>query len=139
MSLLLGLIFFRTIIKLISRYFGRNLKRIGRVSTKSRCSIKFFHCNGFFALFEERLSLMKYMATFVLCLFRVLYKGTDKILDFPNNLYGKKTKTFRVHQQSMHSCRREGGDHQKVYGNLCRIIGGQWMSGQNIRMETYYT
>ena len=90
--------FFRTITKLISRYCGRNLNRIGRVSTKSRCNIKLFHCNGFFFLFEERLSLMKYMATFALCLFRALYQGTDKILDFQNNLYGEKTKAVREHQ-----------------------------------------
>ena len=90
--------FFRTITKLISRYFGRTLKRIGRVSTKSRCNIKLFHCNGFFVLFEERLSLMKYMATFVLCLFRGLCQGNDKILDFPNNLYGEKIKAVRVLQ-----------------------------------------
>ena len=87
---------FRTITKLLSRHFGRNLKRIGRVSTKSRRNTKLFHYNGFFVLFEERLSLMKYTATFVLCLFRALYKGIDKILDFPKNLYDEKTKAVRV-------------------------------------------
>ena len=90
--------FFRTITKLISRHFRRNLKRIGGVSTKSRCIIKLFHSNGFFVLLEERLSLMKYMTTFVLCLFRVLYQGTHKILDFSNNLSGEKTKTVQVHR-----------------------------------------
>ena len=90
--------FFRTITKLISRYFGRDLNKIGRVSTKSRCNINLFHCNGFFLLFEERLSQMKYMATFVLFLFRALYQDTDKILDFPNNLYDEKTKAVRLHQ-----------------------------------------
>ena len=90
--------FFVTVTKLISRHFGKNLKRIGRVSTKSRCNIKLFHCNGFFVLFKERLSLMKYMATFVVCLFRVLCQGTDKTLDFPNNLYGEKAKAVSVHQ-----------------------------------------
>ena len=39
---------------------------------------------------------MKYMATFVLCLFRTLYQGTDKILDFPNNLYGGKQKVLGI-------------------------------------------
>ena len=38
------------------------------------------------------------MATFVLCLFRALYQGTDKVLDFTNNLYGEKTKAVRVHR-----------------------------------------
>ena len=90
--------FFQTNAKLISRHFGRNLKRTGRVYNKNRCNIKLFYCNVFFVLLEERLSLMKYMATFVLCLFRTLYQGTDKILDFPNNLYGKKAKGFRDHQ-----------------------------------------
>ena len=84
--------FFRTITKFILRHFGRNLKRIGRVSTKSRCSIKLFHCNNFFVWLEERLSSIKYMTTFVFCLFRGLYQGTDKILDIPNNVYGEKTK-----------------------------------------------
>ena len=41
---------------------------------------------------------MKYMATFVVCLFRVLCQGTDKTLDFPNNLYGEKAKAVSVHQ-----------------------------------------
>ena len=41
---------------------------------------------------------MKYMAAFVLCLFRALYQGTDKILDFPKKLYDDKTKAVRVHQ-----------------------------------------
>ena len=41
---------------------------------------------------------MKYMATFVLCLFRALCEGNDKILDFPNNLYGEKIKAVRVPQ-----------------------------------------
>ena len=39
---------------------------------------------------------MKYTATFVLCLFRALYKGIDKILDFPKNVYDEKTKAVRV-------------------------------------------
>ena len=39
---------------------------------------------------------MKYMATFVLCLFRALYQGTDKILDFPKNLYNEKTKAVSI-------------------------------------------
>ena len=101
--------FFRTITKFILRHFGRNLKRIGRVSTKSRCSIKLFHCNNFFVWLEERLSSIKYMTTFVFCLFRALYQGTDKILDFPNNLYGEKTKAVWAHRQSTYSCRRGEG------------------------------
>ena len=121
--------FFVTITKLISRHFGKNLKRIGRVSTKSRCNIKLFHCNGFFVLFEERLSLMKYMATFVLCLFRALYQGTDKVLDFTNNLYVEKTKAVRVHRLSMYSSSKR---YACIYGNLCLILGGQRVSGQNV-------
>ena len=39
----------------------------------------------------------------------------------------------------MYSCRREGSDHQKAYRNLCHIIGGQWVSGQTVIIETYYT
>ena len=38
---------------------------------------------------------MKYM-TFVLYLFRAVFQGTDKILDFPNNLDGEKTKAARA-------------------------------------------
>ena len=82
--------FFQTIAKFISRHFGRNLKRIGTVSTKSTCNIKLFHCNGFFVLLEKRLSLMKYITMFVVCLFRALYQGTDKILDFTKCMVRKK-------------------------------------------------
>ena len=78
--------------------FRKESKENWRVSTKSRRNIKLFLCNGFFALFEERLSLMKYMATFVLCLFGALYQGTDKILDFQKNLYNEKAKVVRVHR-----------------------------------------
>ena len=81
---------FLTMTKLISRYFGRNLKRTGRVSAKSRCNIELFHCNGFFVLLEERLSLMKYKKMFVVCLFRALYQGTDKILDFTKSMVRKQ-------------------------------------------------
>ena len=28
-----------------------------------------------------------------------------------------------------------GGDYQKAFGNLSHIIGGQWVSGQNVRMN----
>ena len=82
--------FFRTITKLFSRYFGRNLKKIGRVSTKRKCNIKLFHCTGFFVLLGKRLSLMKYIKTFLLRFFRELYQGTDKILDFPNCMVRKQ-------------------------------------------------
>ena len=82
--------FFRTVTKFISRHFGRNLKRIERVSTKNRCNIKLFYCNGFFILLEERLSLIKCMITFVLRLFRVLYQDTDKTMDFPDSMVRKQ-------------------------------------------------
>ena len=82
--------FFLTITKRISRYFQRNLKRTGRVSAKSRCNIKLFHCNGFFVFLEERLSLMKQIIMFVVCLFRALYQGTNKILDFTKSMVRKQ-------------------------------------------------
>ena len=82
--------FFLTITKFISRHFGSNLKRIGRVSAKSRFNIKLFHCNGFSVLLKERLSLMKYITMFVVCLFRALYQGTDKILDFTKSMVRKQ-------------------------------------------------
>ena len=88
--------FFQTITKLISRHFGGSLKRTGRVSTKNRCSIKLFHCNGFFVLLEERLSLMKYITMFVACLFRALYQGTDKILCFAKSMVRKQKLLGRI-------------------------------------------
>ena len=88
--------FFRTITKLFSRYFGRNLKKIGRVSTKRKCNIKLFHCTGFFALLEKRFSLMKYRKIFLLRLFRALYQGTDKILDFPNCMVREQELLGRI-------------------------------------------
>ena len=62
--------FFPTLIKLISRYFRRNLKRIERVSTRRRRNIKLFQCNGFFLLLVRKAK--KHMTTFVLCLFKAL-------------------------------------------------------------------
>ena len=82
--------FFLTITKRISRYFQMNLKRTERVSAKSRCNIKLFYCNGFFVLLEERLSLIKYITMFVVCLFRALYQGSDKILDFTKCMVRKQ-------------------------------------------------
>ena len=88
--------FFRTITKLFSRYFERKLKKIGRVSTKRKCNIKLFHCTGFFALLEKRFSLMKYRKIFLLRLFRALYQGTDKILDFPNCMVREQELLGRI-------------------------------------------
>lgn len=88
--------FFRTITKLFSRHFGGNLKKIGRVSTKRKCNIKLFHCTGFFALLEKRFSLMKYRKIFLLRLFRALYQGTDKILDFPNCIVREQELLGRI-------------------------------------------
>ena len=87
---------FQTITKLFSRYFGRNLKKIGIVSTKRKCNIKLFHCTGFFALLEKRFSLMKYRKIFLLRLFRALYQGTDKILDFPNCMVREQELLGRI-------------------------------------------
>ena len=88
--------FFRTITKLFSRYFERKLKKIGRVSTKRKSNIKLFHCTGFFVLLGKRLSLMKYIKTFLLRFFRELYQGTDKILDFPNCMARKQELLGRI-------------------------------------------
>ena len=92
---------------------------------------------------------MKYMTTFVFCLFRALYQGNDNVFDFPNNLYGEKTKDVWAHRWCTYSCRRGEGTYQKAfgnlshnrwtvgvrskrtYGNLCHI-GGQWVSGENL-------
>ena len=92
---------------------------------------------------------MKYMTTFVFCLFRALYQGSDNVFDFPNNLYGEKTKDVWAHRWCTYSCRRGEGTYQKAfgnlshnrwtvgvrskrtYGNLCHI-GGQWVSGENL-------
>ena len=118
--------------KLISRYFGKNIKRIRRVSTKSRCNIKLFHCNGFFVLLEERLSLMKYITMFVFCLFRRLYQGTDKILDFTKSVVRKQKLLGRIDKLGTLAERLGRGSSKTV----CHV-GGQWVSGQN-ELTFYY-
>ena len=90
--------FFRTITKLFSRHFGGNLKKIGRVSTKRKCNIKLFHCTCCSALLEKWFSLMKYRKTFLLCPFRALDQGTDKILDFPNSMVREQELLGRIDQ-----------------------------------------
>ena len=135
--------FFRTITKLFPRHFGRNLKRIGRVSTKSRCNIKLFHCNGFSVLLEESLLLKKYITMFVLCLFRAHYQGTDKILDFPICKVRKQKLLARIDKvralaevgrgssksvwKPMSHRWTAGVSSKCTYGNICHI-GGQWVS-----------
>ena len=98
MSLLLGLIsfelspnLFQGISEGISRELGEYLPRVGATSNYFIVMVSLF-------CLKKRLSLMKYMATFVLCLFRALCQGNDKMSDFPNNLYGEKIKAVRVPQ-----------------------------------------
>ena len=93
---------------------------------------------------------MKYMATFVFCLFRALYQGTDKILDFPKNLYDEKTKAISIVAGYIDKVPtlvegREGLIKKiRLYlwiiiDIISLIIDGQWVSCQNVRMEIYGT
>ena len=57
---------------------------------------------------------------FVVCLFRALYQGTDKILDFTKSMVRKQKLLGRIDKLPTLV---EGGEqiHQKTYGNLCHI------------------
>ena len=70
---------------------------------------------------------------FVVCLFRALYQGTDKILDFTKSMVRMQKLLGSIDKlRTLVEGEWGGGGevHQKAYRNLCHIVG-QWVSGQN--------
>ena len=75
---------------------------------------------------------MKYITMFVFCLFRPLYQGTDKILDFTKSVVRKQKLLGRIDKLGTLAERLGRGSSKTV----CHV-GGQWVSGQN-ELTFYY-
>ena len=75
---------------------------------------------------------MKYITMFVFCLFRRLYQGTDKILDFTKSVVRKQKLLGRIDKLGTLAERLGRGSSKTV----CHV-GGQWVSGQN-ELTFYY-